>query len=196
MKTLDKGDIMKNEKRSHKEILKGIIEIEYDMFQQIKTAEPSECQDQTKTFRLMREMTHSVLSTPTLESYLEDLQKAKTKDRNLLTEKYARMDNLIPPLKTNPLINDIVEIEVRWIKELSEKYPLTFKGKSLAPKMYLFSELETYSDRTLELYFRDVSKAKKEGENLAEKRYTMLFNKTGYGSIAEAEKKAKTQKDS
>lgn len=132
-------------------------------------------------------MTHSVLSTETLESYLGDLNKAKVVSRNLLTEKYARMDNKIPPLKTNPTIDNVVKIEERWMKELSEKYPHTFKvGTSF--KAYLSSELETYSDKTLTLYFKDVSKAEKEGRNLAEERYTMLFKQTGYGSIAEVER--------
>jgi len=32
-----------------------------------------------------------------LESYFDDLVIAQKKGRNLVTEKYARMDNLIPP---------------------------------------------------------------------------------------------------
>jgi len=181
---------MTNGKRSREELLKSIIEIELDMFERIRTAEPSLCKDRPETFKVMRRMTHSILSTGTLESYLEDLHKAKAEARNLLTEKYARMDNRIPPLKTNPIIDDIVEIEEHWMKELSEKYPHTFKGGP-GFKVYLSSELETYSDKTLELCFEDVSEAEKEGRNLAEGRYTMLFQQIGYSSIAEAEKKAR-----
>jgi len=181
---------MTKEKRSRGELLNSIIEIELDMFQRVRTAEPSLCKDRPETFRVMRGMTHSVLSTETLESYLEDLHKAKAEGRNLLTEKYARMDNKIPPLKTNPAIEDIVEIEAHWMNELSGNYPRTFKGGP-SFKIYLSSELETYSDKTLELYFEHVSKAEKEGRNLAEERYTMLFQQIGYSSIAEAEKKAR-----
>jgi len=181
---------MTNKKGSREELLKSIIEIELDMFERVRTAEPSLCKDKPETFKVMRGMTHSVLSTETLESYLKDLHKAKAEGRNLLTEKYARMDNRIPPLKTNPIIDDIVEIEARWMKELSGRYPHTFKGQA-SFKIYLSSELETYSDQTLELYFEDLSKAEKEGRNLAEERYTMLFQQIGYSSIAEAEKKAR-----
>ena len=177
-------------KMNREELSKNIIEIELDMFKQVRTAEPSLCKDHPDTFKVMRGMPHSSLSTETLESYLEDLHKAKTEGRNLLTEKYARMDNRIPPLKTNPIIDDIVEIEDRWMKELSEKYPHTFKG-GLGFKIYLSSELETYSDKTLELYFEDISKVEKEGRNLAEEQYTILFQKLGYSSIAEVEKKAR-----
>ena len=182
---------MTNKKREHKELVNNIIEIELDMFQRVRTAEPSLCKDQPETFKAMRGMTHSVLSTETLESYLDDLQKAKAKGRNLLTEKYARMDNRIPPLKTNPIIDNIVKLESCWMRELSEKYPHSFKGGSGSFQVYLSSELETYSDETLMLYFEDVSKAQREGRNLAEERYTKLFQQIGYSSIAEVEEKAK-----
>jgi len=54
-------------------------------------------------------------------------------------------------------------------------------------------ETPTYSDKTLKLYFDDVSKAEKEGRNLAEERYTLLFQQMGFSSIAEIEEKAKTE---
>lgn len=180
---------MTNEKISREELLKGIIEIELDMFERVRTAEPSLCKDRPETFKVMRGMSHSVLSTQTLESYLEDLQKAKAEGRNLMTEKYARMDNRIPRIKTNPVIDDIVRIEAQWMKELSEKYPHTFKGGD-GFTIYLSSELETYSDKTLGLYFEDISKAEKEGRNLEEEAYLILFQQIGYSSIAEVEEKA------
>ena len=180
--------LMTIEKGNRKELLDNIIEFEFDMFERVRTSEPSLCKDQPETFRAMRGMTHSVLSTKTLQSYLEDLQKAKAEGRNLLTEKYARMDNRIPPLKTNPIIDDIVEIEARWMEELSRKYPHTFK-RGPGFKIYLSSELETYSDKTLKLYFGDVSKAEKEGRNLTEERYNKLTKQMGYGSIDELEGK-------
>ena len=180
---------MTNEKGNREELVDAIIKFELDMFEQVRTAEPSLCKDRPETFRVMRRMTHSVLSTETLESYLEDLQKAKAEGRNLLTEKYARMDNRIPPLKINRLIGDIVELETRWMRELSQKYPHSFRGGSGSFELYFSSELETYSDETLKLYFGDVSRAEKEGRNLAEERYTKLSQQIGYGSIDEMERK-------
>ena len=182
---------MKSQKRERKELLDGIIEIELDMFKRVRTAEPSLCQERPETFKAMRWMTHSVLSTGTLESYLGDLQKAETEGRNLLTEKYARMQNIIPLIKTNPIIEDITKVEVSWMKELSQKYPHTF-GSRPGFEIYLHSELETYSDETVESYFGDISKAKKEGRNLVEERYTILFQEMGYVSISEVEVKAKS----
>jgi len=178
-----------NEGENREELLNKIIEIELRMFERVRTSEPSLCKDRPETFRVMRGMTHSVLSTETLESYLRDLQKAEAEGRNLLAEKYARMDSRIPPLKVNPLINDIVELESGWMRELSQKYPHIFRGGSGSFELYLSNELETYSDDTLQLYFADVSRAEKEGGNLAEERYTKLSLQIGYSSIDEMEKK-------
>jgi hypothetical protein len=183
------ASLMTNDKENHKALLNNIIEIELRMFEQVETSEPSMCKDRPETFRAMREMTHSVLSTKTLQSYLEDLQKAKAEGRNLLTEKYARMDNRIPPLKTNRLIDDIVKLERRWMRELSQKYPRSFGAGGDGFELYLSSELETYSDETLNLYFDDISKAEQEGRNLAEERYTKLLQQIGYSSIDEMESK-------
>jgi len=187
----EQGDVslMTNEKGNREELLDNIIKFELDMFEQVRTTEPSLCKDRPETFRVMRGMTHSVLSTNTLQSYLGDLQKAKAEGRNLLTEKYARMDNRIPPLKTNRFIDGIVKLESRWMSELSQKYPRSFKGGPGSFGVYLSSELETYSDETLRLYFGDASEAEKEGRNLAEERYTKLAQQIGYGSIDEMERK-------
>ena len=75
-----------NEGENREELLNKIIEIELRMFEQVRTSEPSLCKDRPETFKVMRGMTHSVLSTETLESYLGDLYKAKAEGRNLLTE--------------------------------------------------------------------------------------------------------------
>ena len=187
----EQGDIglTTNEGEKSGELLNKIIEIELRMFEQVRTSEPSLCKDRPETFIAMRGMTHSVLSTKTLQSYLEDLRRARVEGRNLLTEKYARMDNRIPPLKDNPLINDIVELESGWMRELSQKYPRSFRSGSGSFELYLSNELETYSDDTLQLYFADVSRAEKEGRNFAEERYTKLSRQIGYSSINEMERK-------
>lgn len=142
------------------------------------------CKDMPKAFKVMRRMTHSVLSNETLGSYLRDLEQAAADGRNLMMEKYARMDNLIPYLNDNPIIDRIVRMERGWQSELSHRYPQLFRTQSIqAFELYLHSELETYSDQTLELYFRDVSKGAEEGRNLAEERYAFLADMLGYDSI-------------
>lgn len=178
------------EERVDKEaLLKRIVEIELGMFERVRAAEPTRCQERPEAFKAMRTMTHSALSAETLAAYLEDLEKALAEGRNFMTLKYARMEGKIGPLKENPLIQEIVQIEQRWMSDLARRYPHVITGgPGFAP--YLSAELETYSDKTLEYYFRDVSQAAAEGRNLAEERYDYLFQRIGYGSIAEAEERA------
>jgi len=40
-----------------------------------------------------------------------------------MTLKYARMENLIPPLSVNPLIDKIVDMELKAHKEMLSRYP-------------------------------------------------------------------------
>jgi hypothetical protein len=168
------------------------LEIEIEMFQKVKAREPSLCKERPDTFKAMRQMAHSVLSPEALRSYLWDLEKAKNRGRNLMTEKYSCMDNKILPIKKRSVIGSIVELENKWMKKLSEKYPTTIRGSSDFGR-YLGCELETYSDKTLNLYFRDISQAKKERRNLIEEAYNRLFQQLGYKSIAEAEQSARDQ---
>ncbi len=174
---------------NREELVKEIVEMELDMFNQVRTSEPARCRENHQTFRSMRAMTHSVLSTDTLESYLSDLHIARDEGRNLLTLKYARIDRQISPLKESPAIETIAAVEEKWMKELAERYPRVIKGGPEF-RVYLTSELETYSDGTLDLYLRDVLDAEKAGRNLAEERFNWLFERIGYGSIEEAERKA------
>ena len=88
-----------------KQLLEKIIAREAAMFIAVKASEPADCQEMLKTFYLMREMSHSVLAADTLTSYLQDLETAAAAGRNLMTEKYARMENLIPSLNENDLIS-------------------------------------------------------------------------------------------
>ena len=176
------------ERTNREDLLREIVDIELRMFLAVEPFIPSACQEQPETFKLMRRAGFHVLSDDTLESYLQDLNEAVEDDRNLMSLKYARIDDLVPCLNINPVIDKIVEVEGRWLKELAERYPLVFKGQvEYAAGSYLRSELETYSDRTLDLYFKDVSRALAKGENLTEKRYTFIFQNSGYGSINDME---------
>lgn len=178
--------------KSSEELLHDIVAIELRMFLTVQTSDPITCQEQPGAFKLTRKAGFHVLSPETLESYINDLQEAMEENRNLIELKYARIDSLIPPLSDNPLIEKIVEVEGRWLKELEKRYPLTFRGRAdFATGVYLRSELETYSDRTLELYYKDVCKALAESKNLTAERYTYLFKQIGYNSIDDVERERK-----
>jgi hypothetical protein len=168
-----------------------IVEREWEMMRAVVSDGPSLCQERPGTFRAMREMSHSVLSRDTLASYLGDLRNARVDGRNLVTEKYARMEGKIPPVSDCPLIPKIVAIESAWMDALCAAFPLTLKAAVGYFARYETSELETYSDATLTLLYRDVLAAREAGRDLVRERYENLFRDLGQGTLAEVEEKAR-----
>ena len=156
-----------------KQLLEKIIAREAAMFIAVKASEPADCQEMLKTFYLMREMSHSV-------------ETAAAAGRNLMTEKYARMENLIPSLNENELIYKIVDIEREWLSEVHKKYPLTIAVEG-GFTTYAVCELETYSDATLNLYYRDIFLAATQKRNLVEERYQYLYGNLGFKDLEEVE---------
>jgi len=170
-------------------VIDKIVNMEEKMFIKVKTKEPADCQNMLKTFRIMRRMSFSVLEADTLNSYLDDLKEAEKSLRNLVTEKYARMENLIPVINNSDLIYEIVRIEMEWMEKLHKRYPFSIKFGDRF-RIYATGELETYSEHTLSLYYRDLLTAYNNGLNLCEKRYLNLYKELGYSSLEEVEKAA------
>jgi len=168
-----------------------IVEREWEMMRAVVSDGRSLCQERPGTFRAMREMSHSVLSRDTLASYLGDLRNAQAEGRNLVTEKYARMEGQIPPVSECPLIPRIVAIESAWMDELCASFPFTFRAAVTYFARYEACELETYSDTTLTLLYRDVLGAREKSRNLVRERYQNLFAKLGQGTLAEVEVRAR-----
>lgn len=180
------------------DLIKRILEKEMEMFGNVPAS--SKPRETAEGFRIMRGGAFETWSDRTLQLYLKDLVEASMAKRNLMTDKYARMGNLIPPLNCNPIIHEIVVIEARWQTELSGKYPHTFGGycdytaetpQGTGFRTYLECELETYSDQTLESYFKDICTAMDQGQNLAEERFTRIFKRAGFASIDEMEEENK-----
>jgi Protein of unknown function (DUF4125) len=67
---------------------------------------------------------------------------------------------------------------------------LRFQWDPQGFSLYESRELETYSDRTTDLYHEAVTKARDQGRNLVEERYANLFRRSGYASIAAREEKS------
>lgn len=172
------------------QLIAQIIDLEWEMFRTVNAAEPASCQQNPKTFRLMRWMSHSVHGEELLRSLLADLGRARDEERNMMTEKYARMENRIPPLKdvsVLAMIHEIADIEDRWMTPLREGYPLTFQAQGAGFHHYTVCELETYSEATIEAYYREIQEALERGDNLLEKRYCKLFGRLGYDSLQQRE---------
>jgi len=178
---------------SNEAAIKRIIDLEWTMFHSVKASEPAACQEEEGTFRLMRWMSHSVFPGALLEALEDQLAQAAAQDRNLMTEKYARMGGQIPPLKNSPLIGPIVAAEREWMLALHRRWPLTFPGTGERFEAYLAADLETWSDRSLELCHGFVLAALAEGRNPVQERYANLFQRLGYASIEEREQKTRMQ---
>lgn len=177
-------------------LLEKILDQEWDMFVRVKRANLAVYQSAFEKFRVVRGSVLSLWTEEMLAAYLEQIESAKKQGRNLLTEKYARMNNLIQPLSENPLIVEIVAISVYWDRELQRRYPAlckyygrdvngAFDGSNLW--IYLRSELETYGGRTLELYYKNILNAYEKGRNLTAETILSLVQREGFTNLGDAE---------
>lgn len=200
------------------DLIDRIVEAEWKMFQDVPNiGGRAACQDDFKTFRIMRAGQSASWSEATLESYLDDLNKAESSRRNLLTEKYARMmrstspseyariKHLLPAVdpKAIELIEQIVKIVLEWEQELLEKYPYIFKRSRplfstvdsvgvTSMETYLRGELATYSLRTLELYLGHIQKEQSEDINGSAITLLSMMKQYGFTSLEEANERMKS----
>ena len=187
---------------SREKLIAKIVELELEMFLAVPADGIYSCQQDPDGFRLHRRAQFSMWSEDTLQSYLEDLCRAKEDGTNLMTIKYARMEDLIPPENRNSRIDEIVTIQCGWQREVVEVYPYLMAGArplsrsddanyDTSFEIYLRGELETYSEGTLALLHRDILKLKKTGVNGSEKIYEHLVKELGYDSVEAADRAQK-----
>ncbi len=191
------------------DLIREILDREQEMFLSVRSRGPAPCQSNPRAFRQHRSAQFSVWSEQALRSYRDDLKRAAEEDRNLMTLKYARMENLIPCLHSDPGVQEridrIVSVQVNWQRELAARYPgLMGRGRPVEDAEsggggtsfagYLRGELETYSEETLALVHRDVTDAETRGRNLTEGIYQRLVRDLGYRSIEDAEERIRQGK--
>ena len=181
-------------------IIEAIVAIELAMFLTVNPCQTSGCQEYPESFKLHRRAQFSPWSLNTLGSYLEDLHAAQGIGKNLMRLKYARMQKVLACQNANPLIDEIVCLKINWQKEMFRKYPAVMSGarpltdEGEAAQMtsfetYARGELETYSNRTLELLHADLRLKLEQGVNMSEEVYEFLVRANGYPSLAEAERR-------
>lgn len=200
-----------------KDLIAQVVAIEWEMFQKVSNiGGRASCQDNIKTFTVMRSTQTSAWSEAVLSSYLEDLKEAKANGTNLLTEKYARMMEFTSPAEyaniqqhlapieddKKLLIDKIVEINVLWSKELQIKFPyVRQRGRPTSAEddnryitsleTYLRCELATYSMRTVLLYYQNVLEQKSNNINGAELVMADMVKQYGFKSLEEANQQLK-----
>jgi len=183
-------------------IIDAILEIELAMFLTVNPQQTSSCQEHPESFKLHRRAQFAPWSVATLGSYLEDLREAQDAGKNLMRQKYARMQGLFEHQTPDPLVDEIVRLKINWQREMVLKYPAVMSrarplsDEGLSAQMtsfetYARGELATYSNRTLELLHADLLSRRDQGINMSEEVYDYLVRQSGYPSLAEAERRLK-----
>lgn len=161
------------------ELIIAIIEKEYALLLDGVKSGRLEPQN-AEAFKITRWLTHIVHGEAVLRSYLNDLAEADKAGRNLVVDKFARVNDAIPRLTHNPRVEAIAQAETQWMREAAERYPHVIKAApEEAFRKYVSSELETLSDATLELYFGEVQAALVAGRNFVEVRHSVLCRRMG-----------------
>lgn len=199
--------------KSSRDTVNEIVMLEWQAFDKVENeGGRASCQDDWPTFSIMRQSQYETWTDEMIESYIDDFYSANENGWNLITEKYARMEestapeayakikDALPPLSDakKAIIDQIAQIQVSWMEDFAEKYPKaagnarsihssedTYDNTSY--ETYLRGELGTYSDNTLALYGQFIVKLAGTGKNLA----CMIMENTarayGYNGLDELE---------
>lgn len=193
-------------------LIQDILDIEWVMFSSVPDGDKAACKKNPTEFTVMRKSQFETWPENILQSYYNDLNEAVAANRNLMTEKYARMMGLTRYLDHGGVIRELPAIEpealelvqkinalfMEWNKALFQLYPrLVTSGRPLyacddtpyqtSIETYLKGELITYSLQTLRLFYAFTLLQKEEGVNLPEQILLNTVKAYGYGSLAEAE---------
>ena len=174
---------------SNTTLIETIIKKELAFFLAVNNRDgPSGCQEHPDAFCAARKMSHAVQSEQYLKSYLNDLEEAKQQGRNIMTEKYAHMENLIPRTNHDNRIEIIVSLEGAWYDEVTVLYPHIVSPQSKENfRLYLTCELQTLSPQSLMYYQENIMEARNQKRNLVHERYENLMNSLNLPSLAERE---------
>jgi len=190
-----------------------IVDIEWSMFDKVHNiGGRASCQEDPRTFFIMRSSQLRAWSPDMRESYGRDLLEARNHGRNLLSEKYGYMMERTSPLEYAQIrdrlpvrspeklaqIDRICSVHVGWMKEMSSRYPhLAGRGRATQRhedtpyttsfETYLWGELATYSRETLEHYWTHIQTLQQEGRNMNEEILRHTVAQYGYSSLDEAE---------
>lgn len=193
-------------------MIQQIIELEWDMFQAVQHIEGrAVCQDNYPTFLVMRKAQFLQYNEATLTSYLEDLEQAKSKNRNLMYEKYAWMMEKTEPKIFHQIQNRLVQpgfAQLELIRDIdlllipmklafNRKYPhladasrpvYSFQDEidDISFETYLVSELRTYRYATLFELLKHYQNLEQTGVNIIEQTMLWTVQQSGFTSLEEA----------
>jgi len=172
------------------DLIDQILDIELEWFLSVNPSITSDCQRNPEAFKLVRGSNFETWSEKTLALYLDHLRDSQSQARNLVREKYAKMQKLLPCENSSLTLNDNIKIQERWNQEAREKYPSIFRqGNGAGFAWYLRCELDTYSPPVLESYLNDLRAASREERNLVIETYDRIARKLGHSSLDEWQRK-------
>ena len=202
------------------EIIAEILPIEWAMFIAVNEGEErADCQEDKETFEGMRRAQYAAWSQKAVAAYLNGLEDAKRKNRNLVEEKYIHMMKTTEPSRYNALLSrvtlpsetgkslagEISDMLLEQTRLLFEDYPyVSGHGRPLYSELdygnisvetYQLSELLTYSIETLEALKEHVLTLEKEGKSLARTILENTVRHYGYDSLDSAEAATKERVD-
>ncbi len=201
---------------SNKALSLAIARAEFEAFDKVQNeGGRASCQNDWSTFRIMRMSQYMTWNEDMLLQYLYEFRDNMAKGRNMVEEKYARMMKSTAPesyaqfadklpeisAQKQEIIEQIVDIQVGWMEEFAADYPkLGANARTIhtyedlpndtSYETYLRGELETYSDRMLEMYGRYVAEYARDGRSVTRDIMENTISFYGYKSFEEAEEKA------
>ena len=196
------------------DLVEEVIRREWDQFQRTENeGGRASCQGNWPMFHQMRASQFMTWPEDLLRSYLDDLDEANRVDRNLVTEKYARMmastapdeyreriEPFIPRLSDERVARQerVIAVQVAWARDFRGHYPRLGAAMRVLTtaedtpedtsfETYLRGELGTYSDRTMALYEAMVEDLQAAGRNLTEQTVANTVRLGGFADLTEAE---------
>ena len=195
-------------------LIAAIIEAEWQMFDKVQNeGGRAACQNDARTFAIMRYSQFAPLPQDVLESYRDDLEQAAQVGRNLLAEKYAYMMEYTDPATfdrtlrdhlpavsaykqelcariANRLIRDEQQFAARYTALHAQGRPTEgAQADDVSVHVYALGELKTYSERTLERY--DAWLRVHPEENISISVHRVMVQLYGYDSLEAAEARQK-----
>ena len=195
-------------------LIAAIIEAEWQMFDKVQNeGGRAACQNDERTFAIMRYSQFAPLPQDVLESYRDDLEQAAQVGRNLLAEKYAYMMEYTDPATFDRTLRNhlpavsaykqalcarIANRLIRDEQQFAARYPaLHAQGRptegaqadDVSVHVYALGELKTYSERTLERY--DAWLRAHPEENISVSVHRVMVQLYGYDSLEAAEARQK-----
>ncbi|MDO4281419.1 MAG: DUF4125 family protein [Peptococcaceae bacterium] len=203
-------------KRTHTpkdHLINDIVDLEWWMFDRVNNiGGRAGCQNDSRTFYIMRYSQFFAWPVDALESYKQDLLDAQAEGRNLLTEKYAYMMAYTDPrtyeatirgripevsVEKAQLVDAIAALLTADEQAFAAQYPrLHHRGRpvegaeagNVSMNVYALGELKTYSEQTLRLYAAHLLDLKKSGgENISVTIHRAMVSFYGYASLEAAE---------